>query len=256
MFRTHYDLPLQRDVTGRFLPWIIALMVYLAILALAGSMVLSDMAQRWDKGLGRHPDHPGPAPARWHPDSRHPHPGGAGSAACDPRHREGGAAEAGADGEPSGALAGQRRAQRRSAGAGADRRDHVRRQDRCARAGSAPARRRSRRGGGRPRRMAEGRAGDSAGGRDGGARRRGAGRRRRRRHGDFRVAGRAGDPWPGGRTAARHGRPRPLRRPPVPKPCAGAGGARGTRRHPAGRRHPVRPEPRGGRDFPPVCCPT
>jgi cell division transport system permease protein len=51
MFRTHYDLPLQRDVTGRFLPWIIALMVYLAILALAGSMVLSGMAQRWDKGL-------------------------------------------------------------------------------------------------------------------------------------------------------------------------------------------------------------
>ncbi|WP_158045964.1 cell division protein FtsX [Skermanella pratensis] len=51
MFRTHYDLPLQRDVTGRFLPWIIALMVYLAILAMAGSMVLSDMAQRWDRGL-------------------------------------------------------------------------------------------------------------------------------------------------------------------------------------------------------------
>ena len=51
MFRTKYDLPLQRDVTGRFLPWIIALMVYLAILALAGSMVLSDMARRWDKGL-------------------------------------------------------------------------------------------------------------------------------------------------------------------------------------------------------------
>ena len=51
MFRTHYDLPLQRDVTGRFLPWIIALMVYLAILAMAGSMVLSDMARRWDRGL-------------------------------------------------------------------------------------------------------------------------------------------------------------------------------------------------------------
>ena len=105
MFRTHYDLPLQRDVTGRFLPWIIALMVYLAILALAGSMVLSQMAQRWDKGLGRHPDHPGPAPAHGTPTS-HPHPGGAGSAACDPRHREGGAAEAGADGEPSGAWLG------------------------------------------------------------------------------------------------------------------------------------------------------
>ncbi|EWY37028.1 membrane protein [Skermanella stibiiresistens SB22] len=51
MFRTHYDLPLQRDVTGKFLPWIIALMVYLAMLAMAGSMVLSDMARRWDRGL-------------------------------------------------------------------------------------------------------------------------------------------------------------------------------------------------------------
>jgi cell division transport system permease protein len=51
MFRTHYDLPLQRDVTGRFLPWIIALMVYLAILAAAGAMMLSDTARRWDRGL-------------------------------------------------------------------------------------------------------------------------------------------------------------------------------------------------------------
>jgi cell division transport system permease protein len=51
MFRTRYDLPLERDVTGRFLPWIVALMVYLAILALAGTLVLSDLASRWDRGL-------------------------------------------------------------------------------------------------------------------------------------------------------------------------------------------------------------
>lgn len=49
--RGHYDIPLKRDATGRFLPWIIALMVYLATLALAASMVLSGLAQRWDTGL-------------------------------------------------------------------------------------------------------------------------------------------------------------------------------------------------------------
>jgi cell division transport system permease protein len=49
--RGRYDIPLKRDATGRFLPWIIALMVYLATLALAVSMVLSDLAARWDAGL-------------------------------------------------------------------------------------------------------------------------------------------------------------------------------------------------------------
>lgn len=51
MFEARYDLPLERDVTGRFLPWIIALMVWLAMLALAGAMAVSGMAERWDKGL-------------------------------------------------------------------------------------------------------------------------------------------------------------------------------------------------------------
>ena len=32
------DLPLERDGSGRFLPWIVALMVYIAALALAGMM--------------------------------------------------------------------------------------------------------------------------------------------------------------------------------------------------------------------------
>jgi len=49
--RGTYDIPLKRDAAARFLPWIIALMVYLATLALATSMALSDMAARWDSGL-------------------------------------------------------------------------------------------------------------------------------------------------------------------------------------------------------------
>lgn len=50
--RGHYDIPLRRDATGRFLPWIIALMVYLAALSLAAALMLSDLASRWDTGLG------------------------------------------------------------------------------------------------------------------------------------------------------------------------------------------------------------
>lgn len=49
--RAHFDIPLKQDATGRFLPWIIALMVYLAALALAASLVLSGLAQRWDNSL-------------------------------------------------------------------------------------------------------------------------------------------------------------------------------------------------------------
>jgi cell division transport system permease protein len=46
-----YDLPLGTDVTGRFLPWIIAVMVYLATLAMAGAMAVSGLVDRWDAGL-------------------------------------------------------------------------------------------------------------------------------------------------------------------------------------------------------------
>ncbi len=45
------DLPLARDPSSRFLAWITALMVFLAALALAGAMVVADMAKRWDSGL-------------------------------------------------------------------------------------------------------------------------------------------------------------------------------------------------------------
>jgi cell division transport system permease protein len=51
IFRSRLDLPLDRDGSGRFLPWIVALMVYLASLALAGTLVVRDAVMRWDRGL-------------------------------------------------------------------------------------------------------------------------------------------------------------------------------------------------------------
>jgi cell division transport system permease protein len=45
------DLPLERDPSGRFLPWLVALMVYLAALALVCTMVMGRVAERWDTGL-------------------------------------------------------------------------------------------------------------------------------------------------------------------------------------------------------------
>ncbi|MEA1675440.1 hypothetical protein [Nitrospirillum sp. BR 11163] len=44
-------LSLRRDATGRFLPWLIALMVFLSTLAVAAAQLLSGWAQRWDSGL-------------------------------------------------------------------------------------------------------------------------------------------------------------------------------------------------------------
>lgn len=45
------DLPLARDPSSRFLVWLTALMTCLATLALAGAMMVSEVAQRWDSGL-------------------------------------------------------------------------------------------------------------------------------------------------------------------------------------------------------------
>lgn len=45
------DLPLDRDGSARFLPWLIALMVYLAALAIAGGAALHDAVRTWDAGL-------------------------------------------------------------------------------------------------------------------------------------------------------------------------------------------------------------
>ena len=51
LFSRRFDLPLAQDPTGRFLTWITALMVYLAVLALAGTLMVSDVARRWDSAL-------------------------------------------------------------------------------------------------------------------------------------------------------------------------------------------------------------
>jgi cell division transport system permease protein len=51
MFRARLDLPLERDGSVRFLPWIVALMVYLASLALAGTLTVREAVVRWDRGL-------------------------------------------------------------------------------------------------------------------------------------------------------------------------------------------------------------
>ncbi|MGE5537475.1 MAG: cell division protein FtsX [Gemmatimonas sp.] len=44
-------LPFAADPGRRFVPWLIALVVFLAALALAGLMVFADTAVRWDRGL-------------------------------------------------------------------------------------------------------------------------------------------------------------------------------------------------------------
>ncbi len=45
------DLPLSKDASGRFLPWLIGVMVYLAALALAGAMALDGLVRHWQQGL-------------------------------------------------------------------------------------------------------------------------------------------------------------------------------------------------------------
>ncbi|MBX6323676.1 MAG: cell division protein [Rhodospirillaceae bacterium] len=45
------DLPLNKDLSARFLPWIVAFMVYLAALALAIAMGLDGVIGRWEAGL-------------------------------------------------------------------------------------------------------------------------------------------------------------------------------------------------------------
>lgn len=51
MFRKRSDLPLEKDDSSRFIPWIIALMVYLASLALAGALAAGGAVERWSQGL-------------------------------------------------------------------------------------------------------------------------------------------------------------------------------------------------------------
>src|ERR1700723_3049074 len=45
------DLPLRQDASGRFLPWIIALMVYLATMGGVGLIWLGDTLSQWDASI-------------------------------------------------------------------------------------------------------------------------------------------------------------------------------------------------------------
>lgn len=51
MLRVRTDLPLDRDPSGRFLPWLVAVMVYLAALALICAVAANKIVERWDQGL-------------------------------------------------------------------------------------------------------------------------------------------------------------------------------------------------------------
>ena len=50
MFNPRSDLALERDAVDRFLPWLVAFMVFLAVLAFAVAVAVHDAAERWDRG--------------------------------------------------------------------------------------------------------------------------------------------------------------------------------------------------------------
>jgi len=49
--RARQAIPLERDPSGRTLPLLVAIMVYLAALAVAGGLSVAKLAERWDSGL-------------------------------------------------------------------------------------------------------------------------------------------------------------------------------------------------------------
>ncbi|MCW9035729.1 MAG: cell division protein [Rhodospirillales bacterium] len=51
MFNQRTDLPLHKDPSNRFLPWLIAFMIYLATLATAGVMALDGLLSHWQAGV-------------------------------------------------------------------------------------------------------------------------------------------------------------------------------------------------------------
>ncbi len=51
MLFTRPDIPLDQDSSAKFLPWLVAFMVFLASLALASLLVIETLVERWDRGL-------------------------------------------------------------------------------------------------------------------------------------------------------------------------------------------------------------
>lgn len=52
MIRAYRDLPLATDATNKFLPWTIGLMVFVATLALAATMLFGSVGSKWRAGVG------------------------------------------------------------------------------------------------------------------------------------------------------------------------------------------------------------
>lgn len=51
MLRMRSDLPLNRDASSRFLPWIIGFMVYLCALSVAAALLVDRLSDHWRQGL-------------------------------------------------------------------------------------------------------------------------------------------------------------------------------------------------------------
>lgn len=51
MFGRRSDLPLRTDPATRFLPWLVAVMTFMAALSAAGALMLDDMVGRWESGV-------------------------------------------------------------------------------------------------------------------------------------------------------------------------------------------------------------
>jgi cell division transport system permease protein len=51
MFARRSDLPLEQDATSRFLPWLVAPMVFLCAVALASVFILNSLIGRWDRDV-------------------------------------------------------------------------------------------------------------------------------------------------------------------------------------------------------------
>ncbi len=47
----HKDLPLDKDPGTRFLPWLIAFMVYLAALSVVATSIMQSVSARWERGV-------------------------------------------------------------------------------------------------------------------------------------------------------------------------------------------------------------
>jgi cell division transport system permease protein len=51
MFHRRSDLPLRGDANSRFLPWLVAPMVFLSAVALSGAFIVNSLIERWDRDV-------------------------------------------------------------------------------------------------------------------------------------------------------------------------------------------------------------